>query len=103
MTRVIVTHHVHFLPRRDRVLVMEKGEIQHFDTYANLVSNGVVFAGAVDFYEHKNEDDKNEQSENEDGEDEKVADTYPKNTKKMKENGQKLISKEERQEGSISG
>jgi ABC-type bacteriocin/lantibiotic exporter with double-glycine peptidase domain len=33
MTRIIVTHHVHFLPRCDRVIVMEKGEIQQFGAY----------------------------------------------------------------------
>lgn len=82
---------------------MEKGEIQHFGTYADLVSNGVVFAGAVDFDEHKDSDANHRNSGSEDEKDEKLADIDQKNSKALKENGQNLISKEERQEGSISG
>jgi len=47
-TRVLVTHHVHVLPRCDKVIVMEGGRIQHMGTYAELIERGVDFAGAVD-------------------------------------------------------
>ncbi|KAI2506990.1 ABC transporter [Fragilaria crotonensis] len=48
ITRVLVTHHVHFLSRCDKVIVMEKGRIAHEGTYDDLVAQGVDFQGAVD-------------------------------------------------------
>ena len=47
-TCVLVTHHVHFLPRCDKVIVMNQGRIQHQGTYEELIAQGVDFAGAVD-------------------------------------------------------
>ena len=41
---LLVTHQVQFLPRCDKVLVMDDGKALHFDTYENLVSQGVSFA-----------------------------------------------------------
>merc|ERR1712038_1870343 len=48
-TKILVTHHVHFLPKCDKVVVLEGGQIAHFGSYADLVAQGVDFAGAVDF------------------------------------------------------
>mmetsp|Transcript_7666 Transcript_7666/g.11156 ORF Transcript_7666/g.11156 Transcript_7666/m.11156 type:complete len:936 (-) Transcript_7666:149-2956(-) len=48
LTRVLVTHHVHFLPRCDFVIVLDEGRIKHMGTYKDLVGRGVDFAGAVD-------------------------------------------------------
>jgi len=41
---LLVTHQVQFLPRCDKVMVMEDGKIMHFDTYQNLVAQGIAFA-----------------------------------------------------------
>jgi ABC-type multidrug transport system fused ATPase/permease subunit len=48
ITRILVTHHVHLLSRCDAVMVMERGRIEHYGTYKDLVARGVDFAGAVD-------------------------------------------------------
>jgi len=47
-TRVLVTHHVHFLPRCDAVIMLEKGTVKHAGSYEDLVARGVDFAGAID-------------------------------------------------------
>jgi len=46
-TRVLVTHHIQFLPRCDWVIVMEDGRIKHQGTYEDLIDQGVSFVGAV--------------------------------------------------------
>ena len=47
-TRLFVTHHVHFLPRCDKVIVLEGGRIKHYGKYSDLIDLGVDFAGSVD-------------------------------------------------------
>lgn len=37
-TRVLVTHHMHFLPYADYIAVIEKGKIAHFGTFEALDS-----------------------------------------------------------------
>ena len=48
-TRLLVTHHVHFLPRCDKVIMLKEGKVVDFDEYKALVKRGVDFAGAVKF------------------------------------------------------
>ncbi len=49
-TRILFTHHVHFLPRYNKAVVLEGGEIKHYGKYyADLTEQGVDFAGAVEF------------------------------------------------------
>jgi len=48
VTRILVTHHVHFLSRCNKVIMMDRGRIKHEGTYEELVAKGVDFAGAVD-------------------------------------------------------
>mmetsp|Transcript_1237 Transcript_1237/g.1594 ORF Transcript_1237/g.1594 Transcript_1237/m.1594 type:complete len:1397 (-) Transcript_1237:136-4326(-) len=102
VTRVLVTHHVHFLPRCDMVIVLEDGCIKHVGEYNELVENGVDFKGAADF------DEKNASMEKEatEGRDEgasqgkgKVDDS---NNADMKKKGENLISSEEKNTGDIS-
>lgn len=38
-TRVLVTHAIEYLPKADRIIVMDKGQIQYFGTYEKLEDN----------------------------------------------------------------
>lgn len=112
-TRILVTHHVHFLPRCDKVIVLEGGEIKHFGKYTDLVKQGVDFAGAVDFDE-KDDDEKNKDG-NEIADEIAVDEPQPKKSSEvdseeslkqkseMKKKGENLTSKEEREEGAVEG
>lgn len=111
-TRVLVTHHVHFLPRCDTVIVLHKGTIKHVGTYEDLVARGVDFAGAVDVVKKNNKEF--EASSNNDagekGDEEKIAvedkdvkGEATKEQKKLKEAGENLMDKEEQNEGSVEG
>jgi ATP-binding cassette subfamily C (CFTR/MRP) protein 1 len=112
-TRVLVTHHVHFLPRCDTVIVLEKGMIKHAGRYEDLVARGVDFAGAVDVVKkdnvdseaHSNDDagekDDKEKIAVEDKDDVKGETTTEQ--KKLKEAGENLMDKEEQNEGSVEG
>lgn len=99
MTRIMVTNHLPFLSRCDRVLVMENGEIKHFDTYVDLLAAGVVFPGEIEFDVHQGGDQNRSIGFGK----EKATANDQKNIKDMKEYGHHLISKEERKEGSITG
>ena len=48
VTRILVTHASHVLPKCDAVIVMKNGQIQHYGTHADLVAQGVDFTGAID-------------------------------------------------------
>jgi ATP-binding cassette, subfamily C (CFTR/MRP), member 1 len=103
-TRILVTHHVHFLPRCDKVIVLDGGEIKHYGTYAELIAQGVDFAGAVNFEDNVEEgataDDKTSSAQPAETEI-KVVDE--KASKALKEKGENLTTKEEREEGAVSG
>ncbi|KAI1344554.1 P-loop containing nucleoside triphosphate hydrolase protein [Xylariaceae sp. FL0016] len=43
-TRVMATHHLHLLPRADRIVWLDQGEIRAIDTYANLIARDAEFA-----------------------------------------------------------
>lgn len=103
-TRILVTHHVHFLPRCDAVIVLDGGEIKHYGKYADLVAAGVDFAGAVDFEESAEEAVEEVDEEKE----EKKENGAPIEKKEqvdaeMKKKGENLTTKEEREEGAVSG
>lgn len=120
-TRILVTHHVHFLPRCDYVLMLEDGELKKFGTFENLLSDGVDFKGAIE--SGKDEDttkgDKLDDIQNnvdimssekkfliEEEEEEKKEDiegttTDAEASPKVKQ-GEKLITAEEREEGEVS-
>jgi len=111
-TRVLVTHHVHFLPRCDTVIVLEKGMIKHAGRYEDLVARGVDFAGAVDVVKKDNVD--SEAHSNDDAvekddkekiavEDKDVKGEATTEQKKLKEAGENLMDKEEQNEGSVEG
>ncbi len=107
-TRILVTHHVQFLPRCDKVIVMENGTVKHCDTYDNLVKAGVDFAGAVKFEKNDSatkEDDKKKKRADSIGSDADSEDTSnPKEfTKEQKSAGKNLTTDEEREEGEVDG
>merc|ERR1712238_578341 len=103
-TRILVTHHIHFLPRCDKVIVIDNGSVTHFGTYSELVKDGLDFVGAVDFDEEKKEKEE-EQANTQSKEVEKVAVTPKENEKEkaaLKVKGQELTTKEEKGEGAVS-
>lgn len=113
ITRVLVTHHVHLLSRCDSVIVLEKGRIKHHGKYADLVANGVDFAGAIDVSKLKKKDEKDPDAEDEVEQKKKPetdtleAKNDPVVTEKtkaqLKKSGKKLVQDEEREEGSVAG
>ena len=113
-TRILVTHHVHFLPRCDKVVVLEGGQVKHYGTYSELIEAGVDFAGAVEFegevveqVEDSEEKDKKEtNNESNEATDEvtKVSNggkDVDEKSKKLQKSGENLTTKEEREEGSV--
>mmetsp|Transcript_24347 Transcript_24347/g.52185 ORF Transcript_24347/g.52185 Transcript_24347/m.52185 type:complete len:1508 (-) Transcript_24347:383-4906(-) len=111
-TRVLVTHHVHFLPRCDAVIMLEKGTVKHAGSYTDLVARGVDFAGAIDVTKKEEDgdaagkDDGNKEDENEsdEGEEDGKGDASKNTDKvKMKKAGEKLVKDEEQEEGSVEG
>lgn len=107
VTRVLVTHHVHLLSRCDKVIVLEAGRIKHQAPYDELVAQGVSFAGAVDASRAEDRTDKPQEGSGVTGgkakvgiEEEKVSDTK---REAMKKSGKKLMSDEEKNEGSVAG
>ena len=114
-TRLLVTHHVQFLPQCYKVIVMKEGKVAHFDTYENLVNDGVDFAGAVKFKKGEEDGDEAEESrprsssiQSEGGasvdggaaEDGEQGDNK-KFTKEERDKGKTLTSEEEREEGAV--
>ncbi len=122
-TRLLVTHHVHFLPRCDKVIVMEGGRIKHYGKYSDLIDEGVDFADSVDVTKGDDapdpsavEDNKSSSASDKgatpaetsgnskDGKDDAVDGGSDDKTKAaMKKRGQSLVQKEEREEGSVAG
>jgi len=128
-TRLLVTHHVHFLPRCDAVIVLEGGRIKHHGKYDDLIDQGVDFAGSVDVSKAdeapgaplESDDDTEAPTEKSTapesapakavGEKDKKADNVAskdsdaddKAKAAMKEAGKSLVTKEEREEGSVAG
>lgn len=111
LTRILVTHHVHFLARCDKVIVMKKGRIAHEGSYEQLIAQGVDFQGAVDVSKLQGDtstpvEDKIDAKEKDIAiakpeNDETVAELKEKADMKMK--GQNLVKDEEREEGNVSG
>ena len=108
-TRVLVTHHVHFLPRCDKVIMLEKGEVKHTGSYQELIARGVDFAGAVDVSKKENDDESSDKDEGKQDDSTKgdkskhSTGTSKQEEKKLKSAGEKLVKDEEQMEGSVEG
>ena len=116
-TRILVTHHVHFLPRCHKVIMMKDGKVEHFDTYDNLIKLGVDFAGAVKFANDDKEEEETSKRERtksrsssmgSEGDDAQyqVSSDAPDGKKSFskdeKEKGKALTKDEDREEGDVS-
>mmetsp|Transcript_47257 Transcript_47257/g.55175 ORF Transcript_47257/g.55175 Transcript_47257/m.55175 type:complete len:842 (+) Transcript_47257:159-2684(+) len=114
MTRLLVTHHVHYLHRCDSVIVLDGGEIVESGTFDELVAKGVEFAGAIEFDDQTS--DQKDDAKPSLAQTKEVASTDGKeikNNEKMKAPSKdamqkakkegKLLSVEEREEGNVSG
>ena len=105
-TRVLVTHHVRFLPRCDVVVVLENGRIKQCGTYADLVARGINFAGAVVTPKKHEEEDSQQDSDDSASEPAKELnaqgphDSHQRDTGKIQE-GQNLIHEEEQLKGRV--
>jgi len=105
-TRILVTHHVHFLPRCDSIIVLEGGKMKHWGTYDELISQGVEFKGLEDF--ESDEDSNSEVTESVANEEKsprklkKRSSSIGEDKTKLKKKGQNLISEEDRETGSVS-
>ena len=99
-TRVLVTHHVHLLPRCDKVIVLEQGKIKHMGKYTDLVEAGVQFVGAVDISRTRRSGglDENAVQEEKDTPDEVLSDEKK---AALTKSGKKLLKDEEREEGNV--
>lgn len=108
-TRVLVTHHVHFLPRCDKVIMLEKGEVKHTGSYQELVARGVDFAGAVEVSKKERDGevgDEDKEKQDDSGEadkSEKSIDATKAEGEKLKTAGEKLVKDEEQMEGAVEG
>lgn len=102
-TRILITHHLQFLPYADYIVVMKDGVIETQGTYTELLESGLDFAKVVT--ENSSKLQRSVSAGTISLEDEKS----PRVNKRLsidteiKESTQKLISKEERATGSVSG
>lgn len=101
MTRILVTHHVHLLPRCDNVIVLEGGRIKHLGKYKELVTAGVDFAGAVDVTKAKTgvETEIAEEQNGEEAREDEIITLEKKAA--LTKSGKKLVKEEEREEGNV--
>ncbi|RIB24070.1 P-loop containing nucleoside triphosphate hydrolase protein [Gigaspora rosea] len=56
-TRILVTHHLHYLPKVDYVIYMEDGKIAEQGTYENLMKDGKTFSKLIAEYGADNDDE----------------------------------------------
>ena len=106
-TRLLVTHHVHFLPRCDYVIFMENGKIKHQGRYGDLIAQGVEFKGAIEAGEEEIDEDVVDAGTSEGQKTSvvrrrsSVAEVDLKKEAAMKKKGENLISEEDREEGDV--
>lgn len=63
VTRILVTHQVHFLKEADVIAIVENGQITHSGTYAELTNSDLDFAKLLQKLEDE-EKEKEEETEN---------------------------------------
>eukprot|EP01040_Poterioochromonas_malhamensis_P014174 gene14174-15673_t len=59
-TRVLVTHHVHFLPQCDKIIILHDGEVKFFGSHEELVRSGLDLSS---FVKKKEEEEKPKDTE----------------------------------------
>lgn len=65
VTRILITHQVHFLKEADMIVIIENGQITHSGTYAELQNSDLDFAKLL--HDEKNEEESKEIILSEDG------------------------------------
>ena len=114
-TRVLVTHHVHYLPQCDLVVVLDEGRVKACGSYAELRKSGVD----IDSFVPRETEAEQLDRETEEANGERVEDGAPAGGVKEKSGvvtdkpvaakaaadnrESQIIVKEERQAGSVSG
>ncbi|ORX63493.1 hypothetical protein BCR32DRAFT_330852 [Anaeromyces robustus] len=117
-TRILVTHHLHVLPRVDYIIVMKNGRIEEQGEYEELMKNDGEFSRLMRTYGGIDDSDdnlsdktsdknvneqtnlQNEGKTTEEGE-EKVKQEEVKKAREEKTTGRALMTKEERATGSV--
>ncbi|RIB12613.1 P-loop containing nucleoside triphosphate hydrolase protein [Gigaspora rosea] len=57
-TRLLVTHHLHYLPQVDYIIYMEDGEIAEQGTYEELMKDGKIFSKLIAEYGEAKSDEE---------------------------------------------
>ena len=106
-TRILVTHHVHLLPRCDMVLVLDDGKIKALGSYLELRYSGVDIDAYVPSHNEEEEAEEKDSMVDSDIGKEKVG-TMKEKVKKSDVKASKadnrssnIIEKEEREEGEV--
>jgi ATP-binding cassette, subfamily C (CFTR/MRP), member 1 len=90
--RILATHQLHVLSRCDRIIWMEDGHIQAFDSYKNLMETNAGFSAMIG---------SNAMEEAVEKDDEDEVESEKKDAKKSKKKGRGLMQAEERSVNSV--
>lgn len=90
--RILATHQLHVLSRCDRIIWMEDGHIQAFDSYKNLMETNPAFLSMIG---------SNAMEEAVEKDDEDEIESEKKDSKKIKRKGKGLMQAEERSINSV--
>eukprot|EP01040_Poterioochromonas_malhamensis_P005555 gene5555-5971_t len=55
-TRILVTHHVHFLPQCDKIVILHEGEVRFFGNHEDLIKSGLDLSSFVKKKEEQGEE-----------------------------------------------
>ncbi|CAG8843653.1 16120_t:CDS:1, partial [Racocetra persica] len=93
-TRLLSTHHLHYIPRVDYIICMEDGEIAEQGTYEDLMKDGKIFSKLIAEYSKAESDSEIKEDKEQTLDDEKEN--------KKEQTIIKLISTEEQYRGAVN-
>merc|ERR1719489_112505 len=84
-TRVLVTHGLRFLPKTDRIIVIEKGQVTETGRYEELMGKKAGFSKFVEEYASKKQNNDDDSSMTENDVKHEDLDSFPNNLDEMDE------------------